>query len=152
MGFAKLHCHLHGTAWAVGRGTVLMGKIQPTGNSLPDLSSPRTHSRLHHYPTDIFLSSQAALSVQLLSTHHSGAALKRHPLLSERSGPLLCLLMDSHQLTTCTCGCINEGGGACKNMYSLICAPGVFFPVRTYKILAVLSVVNRFVFKCNVDE
>lgn len=96
----------NGTHWAFSAGTIV----------------PRTHSQRRHHPADIFLSSHTPSSLQLRSTHHSGA--ESNPLLSEQSGPFSCLLMDSQQLTGCTCGCINMARSACSNMCSSVCVAG----------------------------
>lgn len=101
LGCRQRHGHdgQNGTHWAFFTGTI----------------NPRTHSQLHHFPAAIFLSSHAPSSLQLCSTQHSG--VESSPLLSEKSGPFSCLLMDSRQLTGRTCGYINVAGRARSNMY-----------------------------------
>lgn len=56
------------TCWVFSAGTII------------------TYPHLHHHPSATFLSSQAASSLQLLSTHHSRAPLENNALLSERNG------------------------------------------------------------------
>lgn len=116
------------TRWVFSAGTII---------------PPCTHPHLRHHPAAIFLSSQAASSLQPLSTHHSWAALERNPQPSERSGPFPSLLMDSQQLTECTCCCINtaclSSEAACMNVCSVMCVGRIFLE-GTYQVSLVIAV------------